>query len=537
MLNYGTIVQSTVRPPSSDDNLPVALAKELLGGYMQINSLTTVNTEIPKARRVEGMMVFCLDTKQIYILQQDLVTWNLTTTSSILIDETGSFLIIDGNNKVAFRISPTGMVDFAGLGNIFKYELNNFLRAEGYANVGTEIEKLADINHIITYGQSLAVGQSEKIITNVPFHPNAVSFVSGGLTNNLYFTGSVDYSSLTPLYERSSDLQVLINESPVSGTAEYFINSINKGINFDKIVLSSNPSQGALSISELSKGTSHYQRLINDVIGGAILATNLQKSYKVLAVTFSQGEQDYINGTTYQAYKTALIKLKNDINTDIRDITGQREDVKFIIYQTSTINNLSVTPEIAYAQFDAAIEENNIYMATPTYHFSYGDEYHLKAVYSKLLGLYYGKTLYDIITKGYFKPLHIVNHIINDNVIELYFNYPDFNNVGNFTLATAKPHSLTITNYGFKLLNSESEDIIVNVTIKENLFNNKAIVITCNELINTGFTILYGTDKFNIPNTKVNAGNFYIPSTKPPLNIDGYNVNFDIWCPIFKYVI
>ena len=530
MENVGTKIIATIRPATTEDSFPVAYANELQGGYMQINTLTNIDIEIPLERRVEGMMIYCKDTKQRYQLQQDLTSWDLLKESVIVLDATGQYLIIDGSGKIAFRISPSGMVDFAGFGNIFKYELNRFLRIEGYANVSSEIEKLADINHIITYGQSLAVGQSDRIITDIPFSPNAVMFASGGLTNPLYFSHPVDYSSLTPLMEQTPDLQPAINESPVSGTAEYMINNLSNTINYNKLILSSNPSQGALTIAQLSKGTDSYNRLINDIIGGFVLATNLNKTYKVLAVTFSQGEQDYINANSYAVYKADLIKLKNSINTDVKEITGQVEDVKFIIYQTSTINDLADTPEIAYAQFDAAIEEENIYMATPTYHFQYNDNYHLKAEYSKLLGMYYGRTLYNIITKGYFKPLHIVNHIIKDNVVYLFFHLPE-----DTDLRLINPHSLNIPNNGFSILNDEQEEIIVSVeTVANSKRRLQSLKITCKESIPSGSLLYYGNAKYNIPNTKVNAGGLCCDSSNE-IQIDGTAYYLNYWCPIFKY--
>lgn len=530
MENVGTKIIATIRPATSEDSFPVAYANELQGGYMQINTLTNIDIEIPLERRVEGMMIYCKDTKQRYQLQQDLTSWDLLKESVIVLDEAGQYLIIDGSGKIAFRISPSGMVDFAGFGNIFKYELNRFLRIEGYANVSSEIEKLADINHIITYGQSLAVGQSERIITDIPFSPNAVMFASGGLTNPLYFSHSLDYTSLVPLKELTPDLQPAINESPVSGTSEYLVNKLNNTINYNKLILSSNPSQGALTIAELSKGTASYNRLINDIIGGFVLATNLNKTYKVLAVTFSQGEQDYINTTEYNTYKNSLITLKNNINTDVKEITGQVEDVKFIIYQTSTINDLADTPEIAYAQFDTALEEENIYMAIPTYQFSYNDNYHLTSFYSKLLGIFYGKTIYDVITKGYFKPIHVINHIIDNNVLYLYFHVPEDAN-----LVLSIPHGLTMTNYGFSVLNDEQEEIISSlelITNSENLKN--CLKITCTQNVDANCIVYYGKDKYNIPNTKINAGGLKC-TTSNQVILDNTTVDLVYWCPIFKY--
>ena len=41
--NFGTIVQSTIRPPSSDDKFPVVFGNEILGGAKQGITLADLN--------------------------------------------------------------------------------------------------------------------------------------------------------------------------------------------------------------------------------------------------------------------------------------------------------------------------------------------------------------------------------------------------------------------------------------------------------------------------------------------------------------
>lgn len=61
------------------------------------------------------------------------------------------------------------------------------------------------------------------------------------------------------------------------------------------------------------------------------------EDYKVQVVCWVQGENDAVSSvqTSYEVYRQKLLKLQSDASADIKAITGQTDEVKFITYQMS----------------------------------------------------------------------------------------------------------------------------------------------------------------------------------------------------------
>lgn len=85
MLNYGTIVQSTVRPPSSDDNFPVAYNEELLGGLKIVATYTDL-ASIPIERLNVSTLAFVRNLNTFYspTIVGSTVVWNSRSFSTIV---------------------------------------------------------------------------------------------------------------------------------------------------------------------------------------------------------------------------------------------------------------------------------------------------------------------------------------------------------------------------------------------------------------------------------------------------------------------
>ena len=73
-INYGTIVQATVRPPSTSDQFPVFYANEGKGGYVIFDTIEQRDAH-PAARRESGMPCYVTSENKEYRLDDDLVTW------------------------------------------------------------------------------------------------------------------------------------------------------------------------------------------------------------------------------------------------------------------------------------------------------------------------------------------------------------------------------------------------------------------------------------------------------------------------------
>jgi len=79
-LQTGTLVGAPIRVNDSNDTYPSAVANELQGGLYSMAN-TTARDAIPAARRMPGMQCYCVADGNTYQLANDLVTWNLASSS------------------------------------------------------------------------------------------------------------------------------------------------------------------------------------------------------------------------------------------------------------------------------------------------------------------------------------------------------------------------------------------------------------------------------------------------------------------------
>lgn len=429
------------------------------------------------------------------------------------------FTIADEQGNVSFQIDEEGNSEF---------NINNQFASKLKALIYPPDLGLADINHIIAYGQSLAEGtKSYPLLSGQPFSPYAKMFNHGIRTR---FAGGKPYQTLVDHIERQDPPDSF--ESPSAGTAEMFIREIELHNFKNKLILSSNCAHVSQSILNLSKGNSDYQNIINDVQNGKRIATEQGKSYRLLAITFTQGESDYNCGINW--YKAALRKLRADLIEDIEKITGDDySDLPFITYQISSSfsadNVVPDCPDVALAQLELALEQDSgFYLATPIYQLHYQDKWHIDGPSSKLLGTYYGYVLSKVISGENWQPLHPISHTINGKFLNLKFNKSG--------LTFDKPEyfenkNLTIPNRGFSIKNSVGKEIITNVERLSDDNNCDTLRIECKESPKN-LIITYGF--FNIENR--NAGELH-DNNNIVYRIGNEDYHLYNWCVIFNYYL
>src|SRR5690606_10957683 len=132
------------------------------------------------------------------------------------------------------------------------------------------------------------------------------------------------------------------------------------------------------TVAQLSKGTVNYTRLIDSVQAAKDIANGNGDTYQASAITWTQGESDYSNGTTYDTYMSRMKTLFSDFQTDAKAITGQDGDIGIFMYQIgSHLSTLGSAPSmdfnLANAHRDICVELPNAYLVTPTYHLEYKD--------------------------------------------------------------------------------------------------------------------------------------------------------------------
>lgn len=409
-------------------------------------------------------------------------------------------LYIDKKGRTDLRLSRTALKqlrkDLDSLDGLFEY----------------------NYNHIITYGQSLGEGsQCSPIITSSEFSPFAKMFNHGIKTR--YGTSPM-YQSFVSHIERQDAEN---GETPAAGTSEMLILSSDMENEEDKYILSSCCARGATSVAQLSKGTAWYANMINDIKNGKRLAESDGKTYRLIAVTWTQGEWDYTGNTSIEQYKSRLTQLRSDLIADIEIITGDDySNLPFVMYQVSSSYSASKSyPTIALAQLQLATEDdkNGFYMATPIYHMQYADNWHLRNFSSKWLGAYYGYVLHKIISGENWKPLYPISHTISGNDIYLKFNKSN--------LLFEKPGyiSATIANRGFSVKDASNNELIQSVDIS----STDTIKITCSSSP-VSLSVTYG---FANSNSR-NAGELR-DNQDVMFPIQGDNYKLYNWCTIFEY--
>lgn len=411
-----------------------------------------------------------------------------------------------------------------------------------------------DIEHFISYGQSLSQGDWE---------PHIVTYAQK--YNSLMFTGTPrvweyrdqanKYDALIPAVEnvfqyQSGETVVGANyrgETPCCGAAEKATEMIiADGFDIDNYqfqMLVSAPGMGGYSIARLSKGTAVYSRLLDDVTNGKRLANASGKSYACRGVMWIQGETD--NGQTFEYYYNAMKKLFEDLNTDIKNITGQVEDVHFFLYQTRCYDWYYQGfhyPEIPLAQYQICRDMRNVHFVGPIYHLPLIDDYtHFTAEGSKWYGGYMGRAWKKvIIDRENWDGIYLKSHIVYGNYIELTFGVPVLPLVFDTTNVVDRG-----VGKGFQIRNVDDFaqnsylDIITNVQI----IRPDTVRITCSQSP-SGKRLTYAINGTATPSLRADmgSGNLRDSSTDVfnfPIEENGADIEHKMynWCPLFDLVL
>jgi Carbohydrate esterase, sialic acid-specific acetylesterase len=257
------------------------------------------------------------------------------------------------------------------------------------------------INGLIPYGQSLGVGAlgTPIISTSQPY--NNLTFVGGVKSSS-----TADKASFAPLVEDTKGENGSTGgnrgETICSGAANYAVRTaaIQAGVLPSEFtIFASAPGNGGTEIAGLKKGTAPYNRLLGQVSSAATLAAAAGRAFAVHAVPFLQGESDATDGTPGPVWTAEMVQLTDDLNTDIKSITGQTTPVYVLLYQTAS-QARTTDGRIALAQLEAVRQHELIHFAGPISHMPYSDGVHLTNVGYNWFGAYNGRSFYQLVVEG-----------------------------------------------------------------------------------------------------------------------------------------
>ncbi|MDP7807998.1 sialate O-acetylesterase [Acinetobacter baumannii] len=335
--------------------------------------------------------------------------------------------------------------------------LDELINGAGGINKKPEVKAY---NHLLFYGQSLSVGATATTIlsTSQPY------------SNKTFSTGPRMDSAATsviPLIEQfnnpSSDGYDNRGETCCSGAANYASRAmmLENGIDpKDHVIFASTAGHGGYRIDQLEKGTDWYNFFIEHVSEAKRLNGD---DYKVQVVCWVQGENDAVSSvqTSYEVYRQKLLKLQSDASADIKAITGQTDEVKFITYQMSYAAR--TWEKQALVQLHLCQQSDKFLMATPMYHMPYAiDNIHLTNVGYKWLSAYFGRAYKQLVVDNR-KPDFInpkVAQLIGD---EIHINF----DVPKVPLVLDTTTLALTTDHGFKVLVNGSKATISNIATQE----------------------------------------------------------------------
>lgn len=323
---------------------------------------------------------------------------------------------------------------------------------------------------------------------------------------------------------------------------------------------------GGKSVLELSKGTTYYNTLMANITAGKATADANKLSYNVPAFVWSQGEEDYRAGGAPGSYGTGIwdpltykAKLKqliNDINIDVKSITGQTNDVKCVMYQVASHNPYYRYPRIAIQQLELAQEDERVALAKVMYEVDYNvaDYVHAPAKTYRNIGNHYGIALYRaIVQNDRVLPIVPSQHFYVGTDLYIRFFVP----VKPLVFDTSIVAPLPDGKFGFNLYTVTNETVGVSGTIAQatetitgvTLFSADTVKISLSAIPPAGTRLTYGVngDGSNSIKGSVNGvtgksgrtlgarGN--LRDSRTYLNqVSNYFTLYN-WCPIFEIIL
>lgn len=443
----------------------------------------------------------------------------LGVLSYFSLDDHGALTFPDQDGNVLMKLSSAGVEYFD---QVTKADLARTLQ------IPTQL--LSDYFQIIIDGQSLSV--SGNVVQAVDFY-DAKTFTGGILTNydpdtagaaNTYFgsdlialpTSGVE----TPGKALAKIMKELIrDENGITIDSQYFTPVVN-----------SCGTSGA-GYAQLSNAAGdEYRRLLESVRRGKDFALAAGKTYNVPILCYIQGENTTDRVSSISVWYSMLETLFNSLNTDIKAITGQTNDVQFITYQIAS--DMARGTGVPLAQLKLAKEKSNVHFGCSMYQMEYADLLHVTSASYRIMGAMMGVVAKRAIVDGVkMEPISILSHNVQKNeagtvwAIKCKMQVPVkplvFDETVNARYATAPAHK------GFIIKNGSNVDIVTGVSIS----HGDTINIFCSENP-AGLTLSYAIGgRDNGGNLRDSQGD------KITISCEGVNKRVDNWCPMFEKVI
>lgn len=329
---------------------------------------------------------------------------------------------------------------------------------------------------IPVYGQSYALGEEAIRITD--FDSLRIKYDGRIVTEHMDFGfGYFDHSSrLKQYFKRLLHYDKKAFELSIYGMAEYLVSHLGK----DTMICIFPGGHGQDPLYKLDKPAKPYLKFIEEIEYAYKKAKERGWDFNVPAVCWMQGESDIVDYPDTD-YKVLFKQMYHDLNTDIKAITRQDNDIRIILYQSNIITKgekykpnvfdcqESLTPEI---QMELVRDDSLIWASGPVYPYSFVNEsLHIDGISQKRIGNLAAKSILGLLHhEKCFKGVIPTKTIIIGNEIHIGFNvpYPPLC----FDTITVKK----VNNYGFNVIRKDNVDIISDVVLYHD-----SVIINCKE--------------------------------------------------------
>lgn len=372
---------------------------------------------------------------------------------------------------------------------------------------------------IPVYGQSYALGEEAKRITN--FDSLGIKYNGRIVTEHMgHVFGYFDHSSRYKQYlKRLLHYDRKAFELSVYSMAESLASQLGE----DTLICIFPGGHGMNTIQELMKPVDPYNKFIAEIAHARHEAKRRGWEFYVPAVCWMQGESDIVEYPDYD-YKEYFHRMYNDLNTDIKAVTGQKDDIRIISYQTTTVtkglrykpNNYDGTEaRTPNAQMELIRDDSLIWASGPTYPYDFVKEsLHIDAVGQKSIGLLAAKSAMGILRNEKRNiGLVPIKYEVDGNDIRILFNVPEP------PLCFDTINVRKADNYGFNVIRKDDTDIISDVLIEQN-----TVVVKCTESP-SGCKLRYGINGEFLKGGRVNGSRGNLRDSQNSLSN---------WCFLFE---
>ena len=221
----------------------------------------------------------------------------------------------------------------------------------------------------------------------------------------------------------------------------------------------------------LGKGSKTYNKFLHDIETAYQSAHKRGWDFVMPALCWMQGETDV---TSYPGtdYRELLLQFVKDINQDVKQITGQLQDIEVICYQSNPVTRAKDFNPLAYDCSETIVPETQLelvrdhpifHASGPMYPYNFVNEIiHIDGTSQKRHGVLVALAALDIIKQQkYQRGLLPIKAQYQDKEVVIDFNIP----CPPLTFDT-----IQVTNpghYGFSVITPDNRDIVENVILQD----------------------------------------------------------------------